>query len=94
MMIMVGSITTDNAQSVTTFSIQIMDCGLTKGFTVQVVTITMSGLVMTATLNNGMATDTTVRRMTRMRIVVQSIVTRTDLAHTSLARVNTISALS
>jgi hypothetical protein len=62
-------------------------------FTVKVVTITMSGTVMTAEKTNGMAMVTTVQRKMR-KVVVLSTVTRTDLAHTSSARVNTISALS
>jgi hypothetical protein len=49
--------------------------------------------VMTAEMTNGMATVTTVRKMTRRRVTL-SIVTRTDLAHTSSVRVSTISALS
>ena len=54
-------------------------------------TITMSAT--TVALVAGTVTDTSVQ-MTRTRILRSSIVTRTDLAPTSLAKVSTISALS
>jgi hypothetical protein len=67
--------------------------GMATLSTVKVVTTLMFGVVMTVEKTNGMATVTTVQRM-RKKVVTLSTTTRTDLAHTSSARVNTISALS
>jgi hypothetical protein len=78
---------------VRTLSTMTVAHGMVKRSTVRVVMKTMSGTVITAEKTNGMAMVTTVMRM-RRRVVTLSTVTRTDLAHTSSARVNTISALS
>jgi hypothetical protein len=94
MMRMVDSITIPPAHPVTTFSTVTTAHGITMLSTVQVVTITMSGIAQSVILSNGMAMGTTVRIMERTITMVQSIVIRTDLAHTSLAKVNTTSALS
>jgi len=72
----------------TPFTMTMAD-GMATYFTVKVVTITTSGIVITAEKTNGMAMVTTVQRKMR-RVVVLSTVTRTDLARTSSARVSTI----
>ena len=58
---------------------------------VKSVLTTMSMSATTVESSTGTATDTTVQKT---RTTVLSIVTRTDLAHTSLAKVSIISALS
>jgi hypothetical protein len=90
---MAEAITLSVAPHARTLLTEIVVHGMATRSTVKVVTITMSGTVITAERTNGMATVTTVQRKMR-RVVTLSTVTRTDLAHTSSVRVNTISALS
>jgi hypothetical protein len=90
---MAEAITLPVVAHVRTLSTMTVADGMATRSTVRVVMITTSGIVITAERTNGMAMVTTVQRKMR-RVVALSIVTRTDLAHTSSARVNTISALS
>jgi hypothetical protein len=83
------AITSHFVHHVRTLSTMTMADGMATYFTVKVVTITTSGIVITAERTNGMAMVTTVQRKMR-RVVVLSTVTRTDLAHTSSVRVSTI----
>ena len=85
------SLISTHASRVTTSFTETMAVGLPTHSTVKTVWITMSTSVTTVAQNTGTATDTTARMM---KMKVRYIVTRTDLAHTSLAKVNTISALS
>jgi hypothetical protein len=86
---MAEAITLSVAPHVRTLFTEIVVHGMVTRSTVKVVTITTSGIVITAERTNGMAMVTTVQRKMR-KVVVLSTVTRTDLAHTSSVRVNTI----
>jgi hypothetical protein len=87
---MAEAITLPVVPHVRTLSTMTVADGMVTRSTVKVVTITTSGIVMTAERTNGMAMVTTVQRKMSRRVVTLSTVTRTDLAHTSSVRVNTI----
>jgi hypothetical protein len=87
---MAEAITLSVAPHARTLLTEIVVHGMATRSTVRVVMKTTSGIVMTAERTNGMAMVTTVQRKMSRRVVTLSTVTRTDLAHTSSVRVNTI----
>jgi len=91
---MVERITIQTVSHVTTFLEETTDYGIAIRFTVGIAKITMSMSVTIAEIPTGTATDTIAQVMMRMRIAVRYTVIRIDQAHSSLVRVNTISALS
>jgi hypothetical protein len=87
---MAEAITLSVAPHARTLLTEIVVHGMATRSTVRVVMKTTSGIVMTAERTNGMAMVTTVQKKMSRRVVTLSTVTRTDLAHTSSVRVNTI----